>query len=341
MKIVLDCHGGDHSPTEILKGAMQALSYNNQLELVLCGDEGQLQALLAPHASLTAGRIQIVHAPDIITNNESPTEAIKQKTNSSLVKAFECLKQDPDVVGLVSAGSTGAVLAGGFLKIGRVKGVSRPALSPFLPTKTGGKVLLLDCGANMDCKPINLCHFAIMGSEFMKRVEGIQNPRVALLNVGVEDKKGNELCQQVFPMLKKLDINFVGNMEARDFGSGNYDVIVTDAFAGNVLLKSAEGAMDFMFYELKKSIMSRFLSKMGALLMKQSFKDLKRKFSTDNHGGSPFVGIKKIVIKSHGSSKANSIKLSILQAVDMASKNYNQAMEQAIASMPALEGEQN
>ncbi|MFA6860214.1 MAG: phosphate acyltransferase PlsX [Clostridia bacterium] len=339
MKVVLDCLGGDNAPVEMVKGALLALKENSTLKLVLCGDQEEIKKILAENGNTFSDRIEIVHAPDKIVNNESPTEAIKKKTNSSLVVAFNCMKADEEIVGLVSAGSTGAVLTGSFLKVGRIKGVSRPALSPLMPTKKNGKVLLVDCGANMDCKPINLCHFAVMGSEFMKIVCGVKNPRVALLNVGVEDKKGNELCSQVFPMLKKLDINFVGNMEARDFCSGDYDVIVTDAFAGNVLLKGAEGTFSLINSELKKSIKSNPISLLGGLLCKGAFKKLKNKFNLTNQGGSPFIGVKKIIIKSHGSSEANSIKISIFQALDMAEKNYNQAIEEAIAKMPVLEEE--
>ena len=259
-----------------------------------------------------------------------PTVAIKTKTNSSLVKAFESLKNDESVLGMVSAGSTGAVLTGGFLKVGRIKGVSRPALAPVLPTLKGTPVILIDSGANMDCKPINLIHFALMASKYTESMFGIKNPRIALLSVGTEDHKGNDLVKKTFPYLKQLPINFVGNMEARDLLSGNYDVVVADGFAGNVALKTCEGTLLTLMEILKSDIKSHTLSKLGYVFMKGTFKRLKSKFDYNKYGGSPFLGINKIVIKCHGSSKAESFYQSIKQAYTLGQSNLIQNISTSV-----------
>lgn len=342
MKVVIDAFGGDNAPIEIVKGALEYLKENKDLEIVLCGDEKTVKNEL-DLLGYKGDKISVVHAPDIITNDDIPTKAIKEKTQSSLAVCFDILKRDENCIGLVSAGSTGAILAGGFLKIGRIKGVSRPALCPFMPTKTGGQVLLLDCGANMDANAINLCHFAAMGSAYYTSITGIEKPRIALLNVGTEDHKGNELCKEVFPLLGKMDINFVGNMEARDIMSGKYDVVVADGFAGNVLLKATEGALKLMMGELKKAVKRNFLSKLGALFMKKSFKEMKKTYDFDVYGGSPFLGCKKIIIKSHGSSKAAAINASIKQICALHKNQINDIIENSVKDLTAekLKGEEN
>ncbi|MDR0850497.1 MAG: phosphate acyltransferase PlsX [Christensenellaceae bacterium] len=316
MKIVLDGFGGDNAPLEAVKGAVTAVTNNPELEIIITGDETQLKQVLKD-INYTGDKISIVHTTQVIGNNEPPVEAIKAKTDSSLVRAFDILKQD-DVVGLVSAGSTGAILTGGFLKIGRIAGISRPSLAPLFPTIKGEWVMPIDVGANMDCKPINLVHFAMMGSIYMKNIFGIENPRVGLLNVGTEEHKGNELVKQAHEELKKLkDINYAGSMEARDFLSGNYDVVVADGFAGNVLIKSTEGTMAFSLNLIKKQIKSTALGKMGGLLLKPTFKQLKKKLDYTNYPGSPLLGVKKLVVKTHGSSLDRTFLASIEQIVKM------------------------
>ena len=316
IEVVVDAFGGDYSPEEILLGSLNALKLNKEFALVLTGDENKLKTLISGY-EYDSARVRLVHAPEIISNNEAPTTAIRTKRESSIVKAFDELRTNDNVVGLVSAGSTGAVLTGAFLKLGRIKGVSRPATCPILPTQTGGKVALMDSGANVDCKPINLVHFAIMASAYMKEVYGIENPRVGLLSVGTEDHKGNELTTQVFQILKTLpNMNFVGNMEARDLLSGNYDVVVCDGFNGNVLLKSTEGAIKFVLKNIKQSIKQRFLSKLGALFMKKTFSELKQNLDYSKYGGAVMLGCKKVVVKCHGDSKADSITNAIMQVVD-------------------------
>lgn len=344
MKIVIDAFGGDNAPREIVKGAVEFIkNYEDKtFEICLCGDEKKIKEELNL-LGYDGNQISIYHAPDIISNNEIPTKAIKEKTESSLVACFDILKHDENCIGLISAGSTGAILAGGFLKIGRIKGVSRPALSPFLPTKVGGQVLLIDCGANMDANALNLCHFAAMGSAYYTCVTKKENPRVALLNVGTENHKGNELCKEVFPMLQKMNINFVGNMEARDIMSGKYDVVVADGFDGNVLLKSTEGALKLMLEELKGMFMQNIFTKLGALTMKKRIKKMKKVYDFDAYGGSPFLGCKKIIIKSHGSSKATAIVASVNQILALYKNQINDIIENSVkeVTLENLKGEVN
>lgn len=320
-KVVLDTMGGDNSPYAQVEGAVIAVNEDKDLHIVLVGSEEIISQELLKY-SYNKEQISIINATDIITNDDTPTVAIKQKTESSLVKAFDELKNNDEVVALVSTGSTGAVLTGGFLKIGRIKGVSRPALCPILPTKTGGVVSICDCGANVDSKPINLIHYAIMANAYVKYVFKIDNPRVALLSVGTEDHKGNELTKAVLPILREMEgINFVGNMEARDLLSGDYDLVITDGFAGNVLLKSTEGAVLTILSMLKSEIKSSALSMFGALFMKKAFKNLKTKMDYNNKGGAVLLGTKKIIMKGHGSSKAKSVSVCLHQVVDMHKAN--------------------
>ena len=320
-KVVLDTMGGDNSPFAQVEGAVIAVNEDKDLHVVLVGEESIINQELSKY-SYNVGQISIINATDVITNDDTPTVAIKQKTESSLVKAFDELKNNEEVVALVSTGSTGAVLTGGFLKIGRIKGVSRPALCPILPTKTGGIVTICDCGANVDSKPINLVHYAVMANAYMKNVFKVENPRVALLSVGTEDHKGNELTKSVLPILKEMEgINFVGNMEARDLLTGDYDIVVTDGFAGNVLLKSTEGAVVTLLGMLKEEIKSSVLSMFGSLFMKKAFKNLKSKMDYNNKGGAVLLGTKKIIMKGHGSSKAKSVSVCLHQVVDMHKAN--------------------
>lgn len=327
MKVVVDAFGGDNAPLEIVEGALLALKKHKDLELILCGKEDKIKEILKGRTE----RIEIVNADDVITNEDVPTEAIRHKPNSSLVVAYDILKTRDDVIGLVSAGSTGAVLAGAIMKIGRIKGISRPALAPILPTKKGSDVIIIDSGANIDCKPVNLLHFALMGSAYYSIIYNVKEPRVALLNNGVEEEKGNELAKETYPLLKNAPINFIGNKEGGDFMSGDVDVMVTDGFAGNALLKGTEGAVGAVISILKQSIKSHFLSKIGYLFMKQTFKDIKNRVDIlSKHGGSPLLGCKKLVVKNHGSCKRNNILSSIEQTIVLHENHLNQKIEEAI-----------
>ena len=258
--------------------------------------------------------------------------AIRRKKDSSLVAALDILKNREDVIGMISAGSTGAVLAGGLFVVGRIDGVKRPALSPFMPTVNGGKVLLIDCGANVDCKPEYLQQFAIMGSIYVREMLGIEHPRVGLISNGVEDHKGNEQIHQTFELLKNTkEINFKGNMEAREMFSGEYDVLVCDGFTGNVAMKAAEGTLNTFMSVMKQEVKAGSLkTKIGALLMKKVFKNLKKRLNYTEVGGSPFLGINKILVKSHGSSKAKTIYSCVLQVIDIHNSNYIEKMKEGI-----------
>ena len=335
MKIVLDAFGGDYAPSEIIEGAVLSLKKHLDLEIILTGDENVINEYFKSH-SLSKERITIVNAPSVITNDESPTLAIRRE-GTSLGEAFNLLKTNEDIKALISCGSTGAILAGGFFKIGRIKGVSRPALAPFLPTKKGTNVLLIDCGANVDCKPINLAHFAVMGSVYFSQINGVEKPRVALLNNGTEEHKGNEQTRQAYELLKKLPINFVGNVEAREIISGDVDVVVCDGFAGNVALKSIEGAVSLALGEVKSAIKSSFISKIGAIFLKGAFKKIKSRMDYKKYGGSPFLGTKKLIIKSHGNSKRETICYAIDQAINCSKFDINSKIESAINSLDLSE----
>lgn len=330
MKVVIDAFGGDNAPLEIIEGAILALNKHKDLEIILCGKENEIKKILGKRTN----RIEIVNADDVITNEDQPTEAIRHKKDSSLVKSYDILREREDVIGLVSAGSTGAVLAGAIMKIGRIKGISRPALAPILPTKKDSDVIIIDSGANIDCKPINLLHFALMGSAYYSIIYKKEKPRVALLNNGTEEEKGNELAKETYPLLKTAPINFIGNKEGRDFMSGDVDVMVTDGFAGNALLKGTEGAVGAVLSILKHSIKSHFMSKIGYLFMGKTFKEIKNRVDIlSKHGGSPLLGCKKLIVKNHGSCKRNNILSSIEQTMVLHENHLNQKIEDAISKI--------
>lgn len=332
MKIIVDCSGNDLGSPVAVQGAVIALKKDADFSVILCGKKEEIESELSKH-QFDKSRVEILDAQETITNEEVPTEAVKTKINSSLVRAFDALKQNEEIVGLVSNGSTGAVLTASFLKIGRIKGISRPALCPILPTKNGKKVLLIDSGANIDCKPINLSHFALMATTYAKAFLNIKNPTVALLNIGTEDKKGNEFSHECFALLKQTPVNFVGNMEARDFLSGKYDIVVADGFYGNILLKATEGSVLFVLDSIKKEIKSSFLSKIGAIFMKKTFKNLKNNLNYNNYGGAVFLGIKKIVVKGHGSSDETAFAKSISQVRTLAKADLCAHIEEQIKNM--------
>lgn len=340
MKIIVDAMGGDNAPEQIVLGAIDALCEDKQLEVTLVGDTDAICKVLAGK-KYDDNRLEIIDAKDVITNDDSPTMAIKTKKESSLVKAFEALNRD-GADGFVSAGSTGAVLVGAFMKVGRIKGVSRPALAPVLPTLKGNGVVLCDCGANVDCKPVNLQHFAIMASAYAEGMLGVKNARVGLLNNGAEAHKGNELTQEAYKLLSETrGINFVGNCEARDILSGDYDVVVCDGFNGNIALKSAEGTANTMLKLIKDGVYSGGLkSKLGALMLKSVFKNVKKKMDYNAHGGACFLGVNKIVVKSHGASKSKSITASILQAKSLAEAKVCDKIKSGITEVLAVQNDE-
>ncbi len=316
MKIVVDAFGGDTSPYSQIKGGIDFLNETKDVGLVFTGDKEILERELSKY-KYDSSRVFIEHAPEVISNEEAPTTAIRAKKDSSMVKAFDLLKEDAEVAGMISSGSTGAVLTGSVLKVGRINGVLRPALAPLLPTRGGGRVCLIDCGANVDSRPDFLVQFTLMAVCYMRSVYGIQNPRVGLVSVGVEDHKGNALTKEVFEQLKKLPINFKGNMEARDALTGEYDILVADGFVGNVLLKSVEGTAQMVMGELKSAIMASASAKFGALFMKKAFRKLKKSMDYNAYGGAPFLGINKVVVKAHGAANPEAVSAALRQVKKM------------------------
>lgn len=316
IRIAVDVYGGDNAPGCVIDGALEALRAMDDVSILFCGAQAEVEGLLNGR-EYDAQRVSIVDAPDIITNHESPTLAIRRKLNSSMVRAMDLVKKgEADAV--VTAGSTGAALAGGIFRMGRIRGIDRPALGPVLPTSGEHPVILIDCGANADCKPDYLIQFALMGQAYMKGVMGIANPKVGLLNVGAEDEKGNELCKAVFPLLKDHPgVNFYGNVEARDVLTGVVQVIVCDGFSGNILLKSTEGAAQLIFGKLKKGLMSSVRSKLGALMVKPALKTVKNELDYEQYGGAALLGVKGALVKAHGSSKGHAYACAIAQAHTM------------------------
>ena len=335
IRIIVDCYGGDHSPQAQVEGAVAALREHDDLCLILTGDEAELHSILDGQGTYNRDRISVVHAPQVIGCDEKPTDAIRLKKDSSMMSAVRLLREDDDIAGMVSCGSTGALVAASMLRIGRVPGVIRPAFCPILPTMAGGIVGICDTGANVDITPDHLVQYAVMGSLYLQKVYGIAEPRVALLNIGVEAEKGDDLRRRAYPLLQQTPgIRFVGNMESRDLLSGNYDLVVTDGFAGNVLVKSAEGTCLEMLKKLKKDICSRTLYKLGALLMSRMFKEEKAFMNYQNYGGSVMLGCAKVVVKGHGSSRASAVARCIDQCYLMKREQLSEGIEQAIAHCP-------
>ena len=330
IKIAIDTAGGDLSPAANIDGAIAALKELTDAEIYLVGDESAINCRLQD-MTYDKERVKIVHAPDVIDCHDKPTEAIRTKTESSMYKCIELLKSEEGVNAMVSTGSTGALLAGAVLKIGRIHGVKRPAFCPLLPTVTGGFVAMCDSGANIECDETQLTQFGVMGNLYLKKAYGIKNPRVALLNVGTEEEKGDELRKAVYKNFKNdASMNFVGNMESRDFISGNYDLVVCDGFSGNVLLKSTEGGCLELLKLLKKAIKKNLKTKMGALLLKKELTGIKNLMDYNNYGGAVLLGCKKTVVKGHGSSKALSVYHCVKQAYNMEKNGLREAISAEI-----------
>lgn len=322
MKIVLDAFGGDNAPKEIIIGALKALSERKGFSITLTGDKAKLTELIDEISDVVPEeRLEIVDAPEIITCDMPPVEAVRKMKNSSLVKGLNLLTSDPEAKAFVSAGSTGAVLTAATLLVKRKPGILRAALAPVLPTVKGGRVILIDCGANSECKPEMLLNFAELGADMARKYLGIRNPRIGLLSNGTEDAKGTEITRGALELIKGTELNFSGNIEAREILSGDIDVVVADGFSGNIALKACEGtALAFMSL-LKEGIMAGGLrSKLGYLLLKPVLKNIKKTMDYNAYGGAVFAGLEKAVIKAHGSSKAKSIAAAVLQAVELSSE---------------------
>lgn len=327
--IVLDAMGGDNAPQAPVEGALMALEKDPALSLVLTGKKPVLEELLKGR-TYDAERLHIVHTEEVVENEEhSPAEAVKKKKDSSLAVAMRMVKSR-EVDGLVSAGNTGAVLSGATLLVGRIRGVLRPALTLVLPTGNP-PVMVLDVGANMDAKPAYLVQFARMSSIYYRHLYDTEKPRVALLNVGVEEGKGNEVVKEVYNLLKEEEkINFIGNIEARDVMLGAADIVVTDAFAGNVLLKTIEGTAQFIMNTLKEEAYSSTRNKLGAVMMKPALRNLKRRLDPTLIGGTPMLGINGAVIKAHGNSNGQSIASAIGQCARFIATGVNQEIAENI-----------
>lgn len=328
--VAVDAMGGDNAPGEIVKGAVLAVQEKKDIKVILVGQEAVIKNALNEY-NYDKKQIEVVQADEMISNNEAPVLAIRRKKNSSIVVAMNLVK-NKEADAFVSAGSTGAVLAGGQLIIGRIKGVERPPLTPVIPT-INGVSLLVDCGANVDARPSHLVQFAKMGSIYMEHVVGIKNPRVAIVNIGAEEEKGNQLVKETFPLLKACDdINFIGSIEAREIPYGGADVIVCEAFVGNVILKLYEGLGTALMKKIKQGLMSTFKSKIGALLSKSALKETLKDFDFTRYGGAPLLGLNGLVVKTHGSSKSNEIKNSILQCVTFTEQNINDKITKKLST---------
>ncbi len=327
-RVAVDAMGGDNAPAEIVKGAIEAVAENSRIKVYLTGRQDAIKKELVQY-TYNKEQIEIVNAEEIIETAEPPVMAIRKKKDSSIVVALNLVK-DGVCDAFVSAGSSGAVLVGGQLIVGRIKGIERPPLAPLIPTETGCS-LLIDCGANVDARPSHLVQFAKMGSVYMESVMGVPNPKVAIVNIGAEEEKGNALVKETFPLLKNCpEINFIGSIEARDIPTGYADVIVCEAFAGNIILKLYEGVGATLIKKVKTGMMSSLRSKIGALLVKPALKATLKGFSLEEHGGAPLLGLNGLVVKTHGSSKAVEIKNSILQCVTFKEQKINEKIREKV-----------
>lgn len=330
VKVAVDAMGGDNAPAEIVKGVVDAVNKEGSIKVFLIGKEALVKEELKKY-DYDNQRVEVINAAEVIAIEEPPVMAIRRKKDSSLVKSMNMVKTG-EADALVSAGSSGAILVGGQVIVGRIKGIERPPLAPLIPTIKGVS-LLVDCGANVDARPSHLVQFAKMGSIYMENIMGIEKPRVAIVNIGAEEEKGNMLVKETFPMLKACeDINFIGSIEARDIPAGYADVIVCEAFVGNVILKLYEGVGASLIGKVKEGMMSTLRSKIGALLVKPALKATLKSFDASEYGGAPLLGLNGLVVKTHGSSKAKEVTNSIIQCVTFKNQQINEKIKANIVS---------
>jgi len=328
-KIAIDIMGGDNAPHEILKGSIEAINEVNS-NLLLIGDEQFIKKEIEKY-SINYSRIEIIHTTEIITNEDKPVNAIRNKKDSSMVKGLLLLK-NREADSFISAGNTGALLAGSLLRVGRIKGIDRPALAPIYPTKKGFS-LLIDAGANTECTPRNLLEFAMMGSIYLKSVLNIQNPRIGLVSNGIEEGKGNRLVKDTYQVLSNSRMNFIGNIEARDIPEGNCDVIVCDGFVGNVILKLTEGVAGSITTMLKEELTKNPIRTVATLMLKNGFKEFKKRLDYTEYGGAPLLGVKNAVIKAHGSSNSKALKNAIKYGEIFVKNKVVEKIEEEIAKI--------
>lgn len=328
MNIMIDGMGGDHAPEEIVKGAVQAAKEISGTVSIIGQEERINECLQA--LNWNGDNIEVVNATEVISNNESPAMAVRKKKDSSISKGMRMLKEG-EVDAFISGGSTGALLSAGLLILGRIRGIKRPAIAAFFP-KIGmnDTSLILDCGANAESRPEYLLQYGIMGSIFVEKVKGIENPEVMLLNVGAEEEKGDPLHKESFELLRNADINFKGNCEGRDVPFGCCDVVVTDGFSGNVFLKSSEGVALAVMKRIKQKMTEGLVAKAGALLSYNKLKEIKKEFDYSEEGGAPILGLKGPVLKIHGSSKSNAVYNAILKAVPYVEQDVTALIANAI-----------
>jgi glycerol-3-phosphate acyltransferase PlsX len=331
MKIIVDAMGGDNAPDEVVNGALKAAS-ELDVSIILVGVEKAIRPLL----SSCKGRVDVVNADEIISNDEPPVTAIRRKKDSSIVKGLNLLKEMKGDA-MVSAGSTGALMAGGLFILKRFEGVDRPAIATMIPTKKD-LVLLMDIGANSEVKARNLIQFALIGNIYAKEILGRATPRVGLLNIGTEEEKGNSVIKSAYSSLKQIpEINFVGNVEARSFFDGNADVVVCDGFVGNVFIKTIEGLGSFIFDKLKREIKNRFTYTIGASLLKPALNEIKTSMDYSEYGGAMFLGLNGVLIKCHGSSDKKAIFNGIKVAKKFAEANMDEKLKQSLKNTPGGE----
>lgn len=328
MKVALDAMGGDNAPGEIVKGAVDAVNERNDIKIFLVGKAGKIYEELKKYQYKNE-QIEVVNAEEEISCDESPVEAIRKKKDSSMVVAMKMVK-DQTADAFVSAGSSGAILVGGQFVVGRIRGIKRAPLGAIMPTQKG-VMLLIDAGANMDAKPEYLVEFAKMGSIYMEHVIGIPSPKVALVNIGMEEAKGNQLVKETAPLLRACeDLNFTGSIEPRDVPYGAADVVVCDAFVGNVILKLSEGLSAVLVKEIKAGMMSSLKSKIGAVLAKPALKKTLKRFDASEYGGAPLLGLNGLVVKVHGSATAKEMKNAIIQCITFTEQEINEKIKAGI-----------